>query len=87
MLVEEAVQADVDLLPVELRGSGLAAACLELARQLDSAENSAAAKAACARVLVDSMAQLLALRPAVKEADKVDQLASRRAARRAKSKS
>jgi hypothetical protein len=81
--VEAGVAKDLKALPADLRGSGLAASALALARELDTAENSATSKAMCARALAESLEKLRALAPPKQEADKLDELARRRARRRA----
>lgn len=80
--VLSAVENDLAVLGDEVAGSGLAAAALELARQLDG-ENSATSKSMCARSLVELMREIRALAPDAEEVDRIDDLASRRAGRRA----
>jgi hypothetical protein len=77
----EGVEADLKALPSHLARSGLAAAALSLARDLDSTETSATARAACARSLVGVQRELRALAPAREEVDKIDELRARREAR------
>ena len=76
-----AVLRDLARLPLDVSGSTAAAACIELARQVDDSDNSATSKSMCARVLVDTMAALRALVPDEPEGDKVEDIAARRAAR------
>lgn len=85
--VVEAVERDlaaVKKVAPDLASSTLAASALALALELDTAENSATSKAACARTLVDVMAQLRSLMPEKAEGDKLDDLAARRASRLAR---
>jgi len=63
--------------------SGLAAVALELAAQMDDKTNSATSKSMCARALSEVLAQLRGLAPVEVEDDRLDDLASRRADRRA----
>jgi hypothetical protein len=74
------VRADLRDLPGELAKSGLAASAMALARELDSPDTSATAKAACSRSLVQVMRELRAQAPAGEEVDVVDELRARRAA-------
>jgi hypothetical protein len=78
----EGVERDLAGLPAHLAGSGLAAAALCLARELDAEDTSATAKAACARSLVQVARELRALAPAREETDELDELTARREARR-----
>jgi hypothetical protein len=77
----EGVEGDLKLLPAHLACSGLAASALALARELDSADTSATARAACSRSLVQVQRELRALAPAPEEVDVLDELKSRRDAR------
>jgi hypothetical protein len=77
----QGVEADLKALPSHLARSGLAAVALSLARDLDSMETSATARAACARSLVQVQRELRALAPAVEEVDALDELKARREAR------
>ena len=79
--VEAAVERDLAQFPPELAGSALAASALALAREIDQAGNSATSKSMCARALTETLEKLRALAPAEKEADKLDDLARRRASR------
>lgn len=79
--VEAAVARDLKQLPDELAASALAASALALGREIDLAGNSATSKSMCARALTETLEKLRALAPAEKEADKLDDLAARRAAR------
>lgn len=72
-----AVRKDLSTMPDELRGSGLAAIAVELARQLDNPLNSATSKSMCAGQLRDTLDRLRELMPAEEEADALDELASR----------
>lgn len=77
----EGVEMDLKALPAHLASSGLAGAALSLARDLDSPETSATARAACARSLVGVQRELRALAPAIEEVDALDELKARRDAR------
>ena len=78
--VEAAVLRDLDRMPEIVQISAVAAAARALARAIDAGQES---RAQCARELRACMADLRALAPAKPEDDTVDDLASRRAARRA----
>lgn len=83
--VVEAVKRDLESLrerDEKLADSALAASAMALARELD-AQNSATSKSMCAKALIETLDRLAELAPPAKEADRVDDLASRRAARRA----
>jgi len=69
-----AVVAEAD--PV-LASSGLAAAALAMAREIDLASNSASSKSACARALGEIMGRIRELAPAAESADQVSGLADR----------
>jgi hypothetical protein len=75
------VRADLRDLPGDLARSGLAATAMSLARELDSPDTSATAKAACSRSLVQVMRELRAQAPAGEVTDVVDELVARREAR------
>jgi hypothetical protein len=60
---------------------GLGALALQLARSIDDPGNSATSRSMCAKALMDVMRELRGLAPAEREADRVDELSSRRAAR------
>jgi hypothetical protein len=77
----QGVEADLKALPSHLARSGMAASALALARELDSPDTSATAKAACSRSLVQVQRELRALAPAVEEVDALDELKARRDAR------
>jgi hypothetical protein len=77
----QAVERDLEALPASLARSGLAASALALAREMDSVEVSATARAACSRSLVQVLRELRSLAPAGEEVDVVDELLARRAAR------
>lgn len=79
--VVEAVKADLKALPAHLAGSGLALSALSLADSLDHGETSPTAKAACAKALLSTLAELRALAPAPEEKDELDELRTRKAAR------
>lgn len=64
-----------------LAESTLAMSALRLAREMDSAENSATSKSMCAKALLDTMDRLRELAPEEQHADQVDDLAQRRAER------
>lgn len=78
--VEAAVLRDLEAFG-DLRDSSLAAAALALARELDSPGNSATSKSMCARALRESLDRLRELVPDEPEADKLDELSAKRAAR------
>lgn len=80
MSVFEAVRAEVDALPDDLAGSGLAAAALEIARGLDGPA-SLAMKAMAAKELRDTLGVLLAKAPPVEREDEVAKLRKRREAK------
>lgn len=80
--VESAVERDLGALPEGLAGSALAATALALAREIDG-DNSATSKSMCANSLTAALERLRALAPPEREADGVDEIARRRAARRA----
>src|SRR6266550_2665596 len=75
------VESDLRELPPWLAGSGLAASALALARSIDDSATSPTARAACARALVQTMAELRSLAPAEKEVDALDELTARRQSR------
>jgi hypothetical protein len=79
----EAVERDLARLGGDLADSAEAAGALEMARQLDDPSNSATSKSMCQKALMDAMEKLRALAPPRKESDGVDDLATRRAERRA----
>lgn len=85
--VVEALQRDLAVIAKvapELAESTLAASALALAREIDTAENSATSKSMCARALVETLDKLRALVPEQDAGDGVDELGSRRARRIAK---
>lgn len=69
----------------QLVRSGLAATAFALARDLDNPRNSATSKSMCAKALSEVLDRLLELAPEAPKKDKIDELASRRTARRAAS--
>ena len=85
MSVVDAVTRDLESLG-DLKDSALAASALELAAAVDAPDNSATSKSMCARELREHMSLLRSLAPDVIVEDKLDDLASRRASRRTKSK-
>jgi hypothetical protein len=79
--VEDAVRAD--LKELDSVSSALGASAISLAREMD-ARNSATSKSMCARALIETLDRVREIaeeRP--KEADPVDEIKSRRDARRA----
>jgi hypothetical protein len=82
MSVFEAVELELEEMGARVAGSALAATALALAAELD-AGNSATSKSMCAKALVDVLREVRALAPPRKETDGVDDLATRRAERRA----
>lgn len=84
--VVDAVHAELERLAKrdrELAQSATAMAALALARELDSYGNSATSKSMCAKELHGLMSSLWALAPAKTEDDEIDELAKKRAKRRA----
>lgn len=84
MSVVEAVRRDLAAIAERDAGlaeCGLAASALALARELDSGENSATSKAACARALAEALDRLRELVPVAPESDALDELAKARARR------
>jgi len=77
--------ADIAKRDPRLAKSGLAASALALAIQLDAA-NSATSKSMCAKALNDTLDRLRELAPPAKEADSLDELQARRAARKGDAK-
>lgn len=80
--VFEAVRADVEAFGLSRACAALVASAFALARELDSVENSATSKAACARSLRETLDRLRELAPAAADADRLDELGSRRSRRR-----
>jgi hypothetical protein len=85
MTVHEALLSELERLPKDLAESALAASALALAREMDSASNSATSKSMCANALHAALRELRDLAPATEEADQLDQLAAKRADRIARS--
>lgn len=67
----------------ELADGPLACSALALAREMD-ANNSATSKSMCAKALNETLEQLRALAPPVKQEDTIDELSRERDKRRAK---
>lgn len=65
-----------------LAESGLAAAALALARELDKPKNSATSKSMCAKALRETLDRLRELTPPERTMDGIDDLAAKRATRR-----
>lgn len=83
--VEEAVRADIARLgDLPVGAATLAASALQLAREIDAGRNSATSKSMCARALHEAMEKLIALAPAKRAPDKLDDLAAKRAERLSK---
>lgn len=85
MSVSEAIERDIEELRTrdpKLADSALAASARVLAQELDKDRNSATSKSMCARALQDTLEQLRELAPPTEVKDKLDELESRRAARR-----
>lgn len=80
--VVAAVKRELAGFKLETRRSAAAASALELAKQLDDKRNSATSKSMCAKALNETMDKLQALQPPKKEEDGVDDLKTRREARR-----
>jgi hypothetical protein len=78
----------VDAVTAELAKLGdtgaLGASALVLAALMDDPDNSATSKSMCAGRLLDTMDRLRELAPPERKADKLDELGSRRAARKRK---
>jgi hypothetical protein len=79
--VERAAVAELGALGVDFKTSALAAAALELARQLDHPRNSATAKSLCAGRLVEALDRLRELNPPAQEDSPLDEVRRRRDAR------
>lgn len=67
----------------QLAECGHAATALALARELDSPRNSATSKSMCARALSETLDRLRELAPPKRTKDGIDDLATKRASRRA----
>lgn len=80
--VEQAVLRDVKRLPTDLAESSLAATAIALARSIDYFDTSATARSMCAKALLDIRNRLFDLAPEEPHRDQLDELATRRAARR-----
>jgi hypothetical protein len=80
--VVEAVSRDLEQMG-PLGSGALAASALALAAELDDPDNSATSKSMCAKALLDLMNRLRDLAPPQRERDAIDDLAERRARRRA----
>ena len=88
MSVLESVESDIAEIAKRdkaLADSGLAALAKQLAKELDSTGNSATSKSMCAKALMEALEKLRQLAPAESANDRVDELAGRRAKRRARS--
>jgi hypothetical protein len=68
----------------ELAQGALAASALALAREIDTPGNSATSKSMCAKALLDTLDRLRELAPSDAGDDRLDELATRRAARTAR---
>lgn len=66
-----------------LSESALAMSALRLAREMDNSGNSATSKSMCAKSLQEAMRELRDLAPVERKKDNIDQLAAKRAKRRA----
>lgn len=80
--VEKAVKKDLKLFGREAEESGLGAAAIALAREIDR-DNSATSKSMCAKALQDVLGQLRGLAPPRRERDRIDELSEKRGRRRA----
>ena len=80
--VVDAVQGELAKLPGALAESGVAALALALAETVDDPETRPTAKAMCARELREVLNQLRTLAPPKAEKNKIDELTTRRAHRR-----
>jgi hypothetical protein len=85
VMVEAAVERDLEALGSRAAESGLAATALALAREMDSPKNGGTSKSMIAKALNETMAELRALAPPKQEADGLDDLTKRREARRSAS--
>lgn len=84
MTVVRAVNRDLKALGDRaLATSALAETALSLAREMDKKDNSATSKSMCARALIEVLEQLRDLAPPKRDADDIDDLASRRRERQA----
>jgi len=72
--VEAAAVTELKALGVKPETSALAAAALELARQLDNPRTSATAKSMCAGRLQEALDRLLELNPPEQEATPLDRI-------------
>lgn len=81
MSVVAALRAELKALGPKGADSTLAATALSLAAELD-ADNSATSKSMCAKSMVDVLRELRLIVPPKQEADNLDDLTARRAARR-----
>jgi hypothetical protein len=81
--VVDAIERDLAEMPERVRGSALAATAVQLAYELQDPYNSATSKSMCAKSLMEALAALRALAPPKRKADDVDEIADRRAQRRA----
>lgn len=85
MSVLEAVEAELAVVAKRdraLASSGLAAAALAMARELDDPGNSATSKSMCAGKLIVALGELRDLLPPEQKRDGVDDLSERRSKRR-----
>ena len=80
--VREAVEAELQDLPEDLRKSPFAAIALTLSDCLDDAKASATSKSLVTKSLLDTLDRLRALAPSEEQEDKISDLRSRIAARR-----
>lgn len=86
MTVFDAIEKDLDSIrryAPSVADSGLAAAALALAAEVDRPRNSATSKSMCAKVLMETMDRIRAIAPETKSADRIDDLHAKRTARRA----
>jgi hypothetical protein len=81
--VVEALERELGLMGERASGSALAASALVLARQLDDPGVSATSKSMCARALRELLDRLRELAPEEDAGDRLDEIAARRASRRA----
>lgn len=83
-----AVERDLEairLLSPRLADSALAATALAMAYEIENPFNSATSKSMCAKALLETLDTLRELSPPAEEGDALDELASRRAVRLARS--
>lgn len=81
--VRGAVERELKRLPKDLADSGLAAAALALASDIDNSDTRPTARSMCNRELRENLERLRRMAPPREETDWLDELTARRDARRA----